>query len=236
MSDDKEIVKTEKESSKQQGIYSNIAYKDDVSEEADEKPDIKFLLVEFSEIGQFWRHTDSRIETTINYYITVGAVVLPGVVLLYQAISDTRLFILATLPIIGALIIIGLFLVARVTNSDILKAEYILSLNLIRRYFVDNNLKIAPYLYLPIAEPSTNLEVIRRQLLPYFHHRIILVVNCANSILFGLMVCGFLWLVASQFLSFRILITVAFIISVVSLATLTWFSRKAIRQYEVNES
>jgi hypothetical protein len=39
---------------------------------APEDDEATFLLAEFAELGQFWRHTDSRIENGINYYLTAS--------------------------------------------------------------------------------------------------------------------------------------------------------------------
>ncbi|MBD3309537.1 hypothetical protein GF348_24370 [candidate division KSB3 bacterium] len=181
-----------------QEAHSDITGNKGASTEREKDTTIQFLLTEFSEMGEFWRHTDSRIETAINFYLTVGAAALPGTVILYEAVADLRLFVIALLPIMGALFIFGFFLVRRITSADIKKAEYLLSLNLVRRYFVDHSPKVARYLYMPLAQPSESSDGMTKQVGPVFHRRIAFVVNTANSVLAGTAFSGLLWLVSGR--------------------------------------
>jgi hypothetical protein len=229
---DEQSSKTETLNSKSQEAHSNTIVNEYTPTEQEKDTDTQFLLAEFSEMGKFWRHTDSRIETAINFYLTVGAVTLPGIVVLYQAIADIRLFILALLPITGALLIFGFFLVRRIMSADVKKAEYLISLNLIRRYFVDQSPQIAQYLYMPLAQPSDSLEAKVKQLSPYFHRRIALVVNSANSILAGITLSGLLWLVAGQVLSMVVVALMGIGVGIVTLIIQTWLYRRVTRHYE----
>lgn len=191
-----------------QEAHSDIASKKAARTEKEGGNTIQFLLAEFNEMGEFWRHTDSRIETAINFYLTVGAVAFPGVIILYEAITDIRLFIVALLPIIGTLFAFGFLLVGRITSADIKKAEYLLSLNLIRRYFVDHNPQVAQYLYMPLAQPSDSSDAKPKQLNPYFHRQIVFIVDSANSVLAGIAFSCLFWLVVGHLVSTVIIISV----------------------------
>jgi hypothetical protein len=192
---------------------------------------IQFLLAEFSELGENWKHTDSRIETAINFYITLGAIVLPGLVLLYQAMKDARLFVMASLPVAGALFVAGHFLALRITESDKRKAEYRFAMQLIRRYFVDRDVEIAPYLYMPSSEPLKSEEDrLRLKRIPvHFHRQLVLTVNVLNSFLIGISIVGLVWLIFGNVLMPIGIAAFGVAISVLSLVVLNWLYHKRIR-------
>jgi hypothetical protein len=110
---------------------------------------IKFLLDEFGELGEFWRHADSRVENALNLYLTSGTIVVSAIVLLGQRSGDLDVFLTAAIFVAVALAAAGIVLARRIVGADIIKAEYIYALELIRRFFVDNAAQITPYLVLP---------------------------------------------------------------------------------------
>jgi hypothetical protein len=194
-----------------------------------EKAEIQFLLTEFQEMGQFWRHTDARIEAAINFYLTIVAVFIPGIFLLYQQVVDLSLFVLMSIPLCTALIVVGYFLTRRITSSDILKAKYIFSMNLIRGYFVDNFPHIAQNLHMPISLPSN--EDNSNRLKPIFHGLIVTVSNLINSALFGFVVSGIAWLLFAKTLSLAQIILVGSIGILICYILLTWHYNKLIRPF-----
>src|SRR5436305_1564222 len=54
---------------------------------------IKFMLDEFGELGEFWRHADSRMESAINFYLTSGTIVVSAVVVPAQRTDELRVFL-----------------------------------------------------------------------------------------------------------------------------------------------
>ena len=214
-----------------QEAHSDIVSQKATCTEKEEDNTIQFLLAEFNEMGEFWRHTDSRIETAINFYLTVGAVAFPGIIILYEAITDIRLFIVALLPIIGTLFTFGFLLVRRITSADIRKAEYLLSLNLIRRYFVDHNPQVAQYLYMPLAQPSDSSDAKPKQLNPYFHRQIVFIVDSANSILAGAFFSGLSWLAVGHLVLPILIISVGVGVGIVAFFVQTWLYHRIISRY-----
>jgi len=168
------------------------------STKVEDTADSQFLLTEFTVLSEAWRHTDSRIDSSMNFYLTFGAVVLPVLVLLYQAISDIRMMVLASLPIAAALILLGIYLESRVTSTDKTKAGYVLGMQLIRRYYVDRYPHIGSYLYLPKAEPPLKGMDEARQALTYYDSGLALVLAIVNSTLVGAIVTGTIWLSIGQ--------------------------------------
>ena len=62
------------------------------------------------------------------------------------------MFLLVAIFAALALFIIGVILARRIVGTAIIKAEYIHALNLIRRFFVDKDVGLTPYLFLPFAD------------------------------------------------------------------------------------
>ncbi|MCB0170721.1 MAG: hypothetical protein KDJ97_09240 [Anaerolineae bacterium] len=185
-------------------------------------------MAEFGELAESWRHTDSRIETAINFYLTVGAIVLPGLGLLYQALQSIQLFILVSVPVAMVLFIFGFFLTQRITSADIRKEDYGLAMRMIRRYFVDQDPRIKSYIYMPIGLAAETLEDVSRQRNPYFHRRIMFAINAFNSFLVGLVFSGLIWLTFAHMLLPWGLVLIGIVFSLCTFAILQWLYRRRI--------
>lgn len=190
----------------------------------------EFLLAELSEIGEFWRHTDGRIESAINFYITVVAVVLPASVLVYQSISDIGTFILLALLLGILLIIMGIFLIARISNAEIRKSQYILSIQLIRSYFVNRDPEISQYLLFPTAIPSYDQTEKENQLEPFIQRRLVITINALNSLIIGACIYALLWLLTSM--STGLAIILAGVAAMASLLISDRIYYKSVRRYK----
>lgn len=110
---------------------------------------VKFLLAEFNHLDTFWRHTDSRVENGLRLYLTVSAIVVSAMAILSQQIRDLRAFVLVAVIVAAGLFVVGYALASHLLTTAFLKAEYIFGLNLIRRYFVDNDQSLGEYLAFP---------------------------------------------------------------------------------------
>lgn len=190
----------------------------------------EFLLAELSEIGEFWRHTDGRIESAINFYITVVAVVLPASVLVYQSISDIGTFILLALLLGILLIIMGIFLIARISNAEIRKSQYILSIQLIRSYFANRDPEISQYLLFPTAIPSYDQTEKENQLEPFIQRRLVITINALNSLIIGACIYALLWLLTSM--STGLAIILAGVAAMASLLISDRIYYKSVRRYK----
>lgn len=155
----------------------------------------QFLLTEFSELAEAWRHTDARIESAINIYLTIAASTFPALGLLYQAFQSLRLFILISIPVLITLFVFGFLFTQRVTSTDIIKAEYILGMKMIRRYFIDHDAEISAYIFLPVASPAKDHQEREKQKHPSFHKQLIYAVIVFNSLLVGAIVGSLAWLI-----------------------------------------
>jgi hypothetical protein len=191
----------------------------------------QFLLAEFHEMGETWRHTDSRIETAINFYLTILAATLPATILLYQVISDFKLFVFSIIPVIGVVYAIGLLLANRIANTSIRKAEYQLAVNLIRRYYVDHDPLLANYVYFPLAQPGTNFEEKAKQLRINLHQLIYVIIGI-NSLLTSLAICGLIWLGASGVILTQLMILIGIVVFFMSVMLLRWRYQKNIKSYK----
>jgi hypothetical protein len=160
-------------------------------------PGTQFLLAEFSEMNATWKHTDARIETAINFYLTVLVAGLPAAALLYQAIPDIQVLAFVLILMVATVFTIGLLLANRIAIAGIRKAEYQLSINLVRRYFLDHNSDLAKYVYFPAADPSVAIEDKTKQLKVHLH-QMIYVVIVVNSLLVSLVIGWGLWLATSD--------------------------------------
>jgi hypothetical protein len=195
-----------------------------------ESVSVAFLLAEFSELGEFWRHTDARLESSLNFYLTAIAVLAPATLLLRQSVSDIRSLVALMIPVGIALFVIGILLTWRVTRAILVKAEYVHALNLIRRYFVDNDPHIAKYLFLPVAEPLGEARIISRHFRVSSQRRLTLIIDVANSLLLGAIVAATLWLLTTLDLTFIVLIGLS--IAVTSFIVINWWERQAVQRYQ----
>ncbi|HEC87220.1 MAG TPA: hypothetical protein ENI49_05070 [Thermoplasmatales archaeon] len=157
---------------------------------------IKFLLAEFNELGEFWRHTDSRLENSLNLYLTGSAVVVSAIVFLSQQIADVRLLLLVAIFVSLALFIIGVILARRILGTALIKAEYIHALNLIRRFFVDKDAGITPYLFLPFADsPADSSKSSGKTFRPRIPANLLVAIHVWNGLLLGFSVSVCVWLI-----------------------------------------
>jgi len=174
----------------------------------------EYLLTEYKVIGEFWRHAEVKIETTINYYLSTLAAFAPATILLYNYVSDLKLFVAITLFMDTFLIGMGYLLVQRTSKTEFHRAEYLLAFQLIRRYFVDKYPTIQPYIYFPVSDPIQERETAIAQVKPHWGKRLVFGINVANSILFGWIVSGSIWLALNTQFTHNQLIIIGITIAV----------------------
>ena len=189
-----------------------------------------FLLTEYKESAEAWRFTDEKIKTTINFYSSVfiaSAPILAGLYYFWGGNNLLWLFIMGTIIIDCCLIGMGLVAIQIITNSDFRKAEYMLSIQLIRRYFADKNPTILPYLYSPVANPIIDKVISANQIKPSFNTSLATGINAINSILTGYIISGAVWLLTNQKILFEHTLIIGFIIALVSFIVFhTMYKRK----------
>jgi hypothetical protein len=196
-----EVTEVSTESRTSQVTDSNTADKvDDVPRAGTAVPETskEFLLAEFREATQLWRHTDSRIETATNFYLTIGAITLPGSILLFKQLENHRDFVASMMPIVTLLALAGVLLVNRINSADLRKGDYELCRSLVMRYFVDQDDRLADYLLFPLAEPGPDLSKKVAQLRPYFHSSLTSIINVFTALLLSSIPSACLWLAGIQ--------------------------------------
>lgn len=164
------------------------------------KKSVEFLISEFNELGQFWRHTDARLESGINLYITASALIVSGAVFFSQQGIDFRTFLFFITLIALVLFMGGVILSERILGVAFVKAEYTSGLNLIRRYFIDADSSIKDYLILPTAkspkeDKNSALKIPVPPRIPSF---LLMVVHIWDSLLLGFIVSSAYWLIIPQ--------------------------------------
>jgi hypothetical protein len=196
---------------------------------------IKFLLTEFRELGQLWRHTDSRIENAANLYLTICTILVPGIVLFYHFANDPRLFLIGVALAALALFVIGAVLVGRIIESRTIKVEYIYALNLIRGYFAEKDVSIVPYLYFPIEESPNDLNDKQiRSLHPRIYSSAFThLINIWNGLLFGIAVAAVLWLFISS-LSITTIVVVGGGAALICYSLLTLLAKRTFKNVRIH--
>ncbi|TSA27533.1 hypothetical protein D4R71_02045 [bacterium] len=195
-----------------------------------------FMLAEFHENVELWRHTDKRIESSINFYLAFSTVLFPGLVLLYKEISNIELFIVAALPAAFALFMSGYLITRRITTTDILKSQYILSINLARSFFAKHEPGIAHYLINPIAQPADDHKTRFNQVQPRFHSTICYTIYFANSILLGGTVSCIIRFFFLKTFNLLTLFLVGLVVCISCFITLIWSYLIRIKSYKEKQN
>lgn len=131
-----------------------------IQAESTDKPSISFLITEFEQLGEFWRQTDTRLETTVDHYLTAVAAVAASIVIFSPRVLNLEPF-LGILALVSLVVASGGYIVwKRTTDARNIKREYVFALNLIRGYFVDRDRSIASYLLLPHIDPWAHPELL----------------------------------------------------------------------------
>lgn len=200
-----------------------------------ESVSVKFLLTEFSELGQFWRHTDSRIENAANMYLTICAILVPGMVLFYRVANDLRLFFIGVTLAALALFVVGVVFTGRIIQTRIIKNEYIYALNLIRGYFAEKDIGIAPYLSLPIKGSFIDLNDKQTRLPhpPFYSTAFIHLINIWNGLLFGISVASVSWLYISS-LSITTIMVIGGGVALICYGLLDFLVKRMIKHVKVH--
>lgn len=108
---------------------------------------VQFLLAEFSNLTDLWKHTDSRLESGLNIYLTTNALLISAIAFFSQRVTDTTSFLIIIVFIAVALSVTGIILSTRLLSTAFIKTEYMHARNMIRRYFAERAPDIIPYLY-----------------------------------------------------------------------------------------
>lgn len=96
---------------------------------------VELMITVYSEMAENWRHADRRVETTINFYITVLSLLLAGAGILYNQEDNPTLLYLIFEVLAIPVVLYGYFTVNRIKSAAYLRVRYLHSLNLIQEYF-----------------------------------------------------------------------------------------------------
>ena len=156
----------------------------------------QFLLSQHTEMNEDWRHLNHRIETAINLYIGVWALLGSAASVLYTDLEDVSIF----LQIVGLLVLFilaafGFFTARRITSATILRERKRLSANLIKLFFQERTPEIKDYLPVYIKTPTPlegdsdkkRKESEGQQLVVSFPDGIVYFIYFLNSLLAGVL-------------------------------------------------
>jgi hypothetical protein len=148
----------------------------------------QFLFTEIVERYKFWQHLDKRIDTSISLFIGFISLITPIVLFIFNKINQSSMnnTVLAFLLII--IFLAGFLLLNRIYYADIAKSKTMFSINLIKQYFIDNNVDLKKYLYYDIYEPKEDKSEKDQQIKPRFHYFLTLCITTLNSIIVGFLV------------------------------------------------
>ena len=164
-----------------------------------DKTSAQFLLSDFSEIGQFWRHTDSRLENAIRIYLTISTVAISGAVLLVSQTQQIERILAISAATAFVLFCAGIFLLRRIITVWVEKSNYSLALNRIRAFFADHSPKIKPYMVLPLADPDSSLRDAMSQEPNTYNNWLITFVRLSSSLLLSFSTTVYFWLLLPNF-------------------------------------
>jgi hypothetical protein len=169
------------------------------------------------------------VTTGANLYFTVSGLTSSGLIFLSQQVIDFRLFLASTTVIVFGLFILGVILASNIVGTALLKAKYTYALNLIRRYFVDNDQAIVHYLVLPFTvSPIDTMENQEGKNIRVNITWILLIpVYIWISVLLGFIVGAAIWLLELQ-LSLELIFGITSVISVSCFIILSFLAKRRI--------
>jgi len=127
----------------------------------------------------------------------VSAIVVSAMAILSQQIRDLHAFVLAAVIVAAGLFGVGLALSSHLLTTAFLKAEYILGLNLIRRYFVDNDESLGRYLAFPY-DPSAATWRDKERRIPAARG-LLMAIAAWEGLLLGGTFAGLAWMAGSTY-------------------------------------
>ena len=151
----------------------------------------QFLLTQFTEMSEQWRHLDSRVENTINLYLASITIIATVSIATFE--QGMNFFFSRPIPIIFAstvFFLLGFFVARRITSAAISRARCLFSMNLVRTYFQQSYLGVGKYLnvYRDTAEPLSNSSDSNKmkeedsQLRPSWHDGIVWTIYVLNAL------------------------------------------------------
>lgn len=114
----------------------------------------QFLLTHLNEISKDWRYLDKRIETTLNLYVTVVALVVTAAATIYSDGTDWLVPLRSIAFAAVVLVPFGFITARRVKNAAILRSRKRLSTNLIKKFFQERHPEIEQYLLIYVDTPE----------------------------------------------------------------------------------
>jgi hypothetical protein len=201
-------------------IRSAVSAKDD---------SIKFLLAEFAHIGEFWRQTDSRIESNLRLYLAAATILVTGMAILSQQVEVFRVLVLFGVAVAACLFVAGLALARNVLTTGFLKANYAFALNLIRRYFVDNDKSLEEYLFFASdVSKATWRQKVKRVPVP---RTLFVGIAAWEGVLLGGVFAGVTWLVDPRLFP-KVSVGGGIALAVGCFAELIFWARQSVRGWQ----
>ena len=96
---------------------------------------VELMITVYSEMAENWRHADRRVETAINFYITVVSLLVAATGILYRQGNDRSLLFLIFEILAVPVVLYGYSTVNRIKSAAYLRTRYLHSVNLSQEYF-----------------------------------------------------------------------------------------------------
>jgi len=197
---------------------------------------IQFLLSEYNTLGELWKQTDARVESSTNLYLTTNTLLISATAFFSQQIKNTNLLLAISGCVAFALFIAGLLLSDRILRAFLYKKRYLYGRNLIRGFFAEHSPSIAPYLSLPLADvndPASSPLTIPSKLRPF--SRALAALNLWSSVLLGVALSIMVWPYSSH-ISRYFIIPIGSLVAILSFVLLTLRDyRTAIKHHYANQ-
>lgn len=122
-----------------------------------ESQTINFLLAEYTTLRELRQNLDSLGESRVNFFLATVSGVIVGLALINQMPGEKEIIYFINGAAFIGLFWLGLITFTRMVERSINLVLYMRGMNRIRRYFVDRNLSIEKYLWLPKYDDKPSL-------------------------------------------------------------------------------
>lgn len=156
-----------------------------INEKEDEG--INFLMIEFQEISNAWKHIDSRTESSIRLFFTASTILLSAITISITQLKELNIVFPIVIVSMILLCLGATLIMRRIIAAFLLKEEYFKAIKLIRRYFMERNTSIKDYLLLPTLKKSEiSIDGIKKDLTERANRNIVKTFQLMISITSGL--------------------------------------------------
>lgn len=195
---------------------------------------IKFLFEEFRERNKYWQHVDKKNEGALKFYWGLITFAIPALTFIYRNLADQQLRNISIILLLCIIICSGLMLINRYYKTDKSIWKNDIRINLIKQYFINNEIALAEYLDVDVFEYRNGQETMKS---PQYHPNLTFLVIIFNGVLIFLGTIRLYHYETNQiqFNCCTICVSISFTLLIIILVSLIyirrfWFSDKLIQK------